>query len=230
MLLGNLGQPTGGWPKKLQKIVLGDRKPIRGRPGAGLKPLNLKKIKEEQSQKIKHEATDDDLFSHLMYPEVFAEFVKFKRDYSEVGVLPTPAFFYGLKPGEEISVDIEAGKTLFIKLIHIGDIDIDGRRTVTFELNGMTREATVTDRSVQAKAKARPKGRPCRSVSSRRADSGVDYLYRGRASGAKVAKGDKLLTLGSDEDAEHDLCVWRRNGGRTPFLRKLGTRWKARTC
>ena len=95
-----------------------------------------------------------------MYPEVFADFAKFERDYSDLAVLPTRAFFYGLKPGEEISVDIEAGKTLFIQLINIGAVDKDGRRTVTFELNGMTREASIVDKTVQAKAKARPKADP----------------------------------------------------------------------
>jgi pyruvate carboxylase len=194
MLLGNLGQPSGGWPKILQKVVLGDRKPIRGRPGAGLKPLNLKKIKEELSQKIKREATDDDLYGHLMYPEVFAEFVRFMRDYSDVAVLPTPAFFYGLKPGEEISVDIEEGKTLFIKLIHVGDVDKDGRRTVTFELNGMTREASIADRSVQAKAKTRPKADPADPL---QVGAPIPGLITSLAVsvGTKVSKGDKLLTL-----------------------------------
>jgi pyruvate carboxylase len=194
MLLGNLGQPTGGWPKKLQKIVLGDRKPIRGRPGAGLKPLNLKKIKEELSPKVKREATDDDLYRHLMYPEVFAEFVRFTRDYSNVAVLPTPAFFYGLKPGEEISVDIEEGKTLFIKLIHVGDVDKDGRRTVTFELNGMTREASIVDRSVQAKAKTRPKADLADPL---QVGAPIPGLITSLAVsvGTKVSKGDKLLTL-----------------------------------
>jgi pyruvate carboxylase len=194
MLLGNLGQPSGGWPKELQKVVLGDRKPIRGRPGAGLKPLSLKKIKEELSPKIKREATDDDLYGHLMYPEVFAEFVRFMRDYSDVAVLPTPAFFYGLKPGEEISVDIEEGKTLFIKLIHVGDVDKDGRRTVTFELNGMTREASIADRSVQIKAKARPKADPADPL---QVGAPIPGLITSLAVsvGTKVRKGDKLLTL-----------------------------------
>jgi pyruvate carboxylase len=194
MLLGNLGQPSGGWPKKLQKVVLGDRKPIRGRPGAGLKPLNLKKIKEELSPKIKHEATDDDLYGHLMYPEVFAELVRFTRDYSDVAVLPTPAFFYGLKPGEEISVDIEEGKTLFIKLIHVGDVDKDGRRTMTFELNGMTREASIADRSVQTKAKTRPKADPADPL---QVGAPIPGLITSLAVsvGTKVSKGDKLLTL-----------------------------------
>jgi pyruvate carboxylase len=194
MMMGNLGQPAGGWPKKLQRVVLGDRKPIRGRPGAGLAPLNLKKTKEELGQKIKREASEDDLYSHLMYPEVFAEFVRFTRDYSNIAVLPTPAFFYGLKPGEEITVDIEEGKTLFIKLIHIGDVDKDGRRTVTFELNGMTREASITDRSVQAKAKARPKADPADPL---QVGAPIPGLITSLAVsvGTRVSKGEKLLTL-----------------------------------
>ena len=109
-------------------------------------------------------------------------------------MLPTPAFFYGLKPGEEISVDIEEGKTLFIKLIHLGDVDKDGRRAVTFELNGMTREATIADRSVQAKAKARPKADPADPL---QVGAPIPGLITSLAVsvGTKVAKGDKLLTL-----------------------------------
>jgi pyruvate carboxylase len=194
MLMGNLGEPAGGWPKKLQKIILGDRKPIRGRPGAGLKPLNLEKVREEVSGKLKHEATQEDLYSHLMYPEVFAEFSKFCRDYSDVSVLPTPAFFYGLKPGEEISVDIEEGKTLFIKFIHLGNADKDGRRALMFELNGMTREVTVTDRSVQPKTQARPKANP-EDPSQIAAPIPGLVTSLSVTVGSKVAKGDKLLTL-----------------------------------
>ncbi len=194
MLMGNLGQPSGGWRRQLQKVVLGDRKPIRGRPGAGLKALPLKKIKEELSTRLKREAGDDDLYSHLMYPEVFAEFAKFARDYSDVAVLPTSAFFYGLKPGEEISVDIEEGKTLFIKLIHVGAVDKDGRRTVTFELNGMTREASIPDRSDQTKAKARAKADP---ADAQQVGAPIPGLITSLAVsvGAKVSRGDKLLTL-----------------------------------
>jgi pyruvate carboxylase len=194
MLAGNLGQPAGGWPKGLQKVVLGDRKPIRGRPGAGLKPLNLKKVRDELSAKLKHEASDNDLYSHLMYPEVFVEYAKFARDYSDVAVLPTPAFFYGLKPGEEISVDIEEGKTLFIKLSHLGDSDKDGRRVLTFELNGMTREVTVTNRSVPAKAKTRLKADPTDPLQVAAPIPGLITSLAVNV-GAKVAKGDKLLTL-----------------------------------
>ena len=194
MLSGNLGQPDGGWPKKLQKVVLGDRKPIRGRPGAGLKALNLKKVQEELSAKLKHDASANDLYSHLMYPEVFAEYSKFTRDYGDVSVLPTTAFFYGLKPGEEISVDIEEGKTLFIKFSHLGNIDKDGKRGVAFELNGMMREISVEDRSIQAKASTRPKADPADALQVAAPIPGLITSLSVNV-GAKVSKGEKLLTL-----------------------------------
>jgi pyruvate carboxylase len=194
MLGGNLGQPVGGWPRRLQKVVLGHRKPIRGRPGAGLKPLPLKKIQDELTVKLKRDATPDDLYSHLMYPEVFAEYAKFERDYSDLAVLPTSAFFYGLKPGEEISVDIEPGKTLFIKLIHVGAVDKDGRRNVTFELNGMTREASILDKTAQVKAKSRPKADPSDPWQVGAPIPGL-ITALSVSVGTKVKKGDKLLTL-----------------------------------
>src|SRR3989449_2800839 len=87
MLSGGLGQPLGGWPKKLQHAVLGKKKPQRGRPGAILPPLNLKKTRADLAAKLKREINDDDLYSFLMYPEVYADFAKFVRDFSNVSVL-----------------------------------------------------------------------------------------------------------------------------------------------
>jgi pyruvate carboxylase len=194
MLAGGLGQPLGGWPKRLQEVVLGRRKPVTSRPGENLPPLNLKKTKADLAAKLKRDVSDDDLYSHLMYPEVFAEFAKYLRDYSDLSVLPTPAFFYGLKPGEEVSVDIEAGKTLFIRLINIGAVDAEGRRTVLFELNGMSRQTTVTDRSVQSKVKARAKADPAIPAQVGAPIPGlITSLTVGV--GTKVTKGDKLLTM-----------------------------------
>jgi pyruvate carboxylase len=156
--------------------------------------LNLKKTRDELAAKLKRDATDDDLYSHLMYPEVFADFAKVQREFGDVGLLPTPAFFYGLKPGEEVSVNIEEGKTLFIKLITIGAPDKDGTRTLTFELNGITRDATITDRSVQPKAKARVKADPANPLHIGAPMPGV-ITSLAVGVGAKVAKGDKVLTL-----------------------------------
>jgi pyruvate carboxylase len=129
-----------------------------------------------------------------MYPQVFAEFLKQQREYGDVSVLPTPAFFYGLSPGEEITVDIEEGKTLIIRLVSVGAVDADGRRALSFELNGMAREAFITDKGVAPKAKTRPTadlGDPLQVAAP--IPGLVAALYV--SVGARVAKGDKLFTM-----------------------------------
>ncbi len=194
MLSGGLGQPVGGWPKRLQEVVLGKRKPITGRPGASLPALNFKKVRAEIAAKIKHDVTDDDFYSYLMYPEVFLEFVKFTREYSDLSVLPSSAFFYGLKPGEELSINIEEGKTLFLKLIQVGEVAKDGKRILGFELNGMPRATSVLDRSVQPKEKSRPKADPANPL---QIGAPIPGLITSIAVGVgtRVANGDKLITL-----------------------------------
>lgn len=157
-------------------------------------PLNLKKVAGELSSKLKRDVTDDELYSHLMYPDVFAEFARFVREYSDLSVLPTSTFFYGLKPGEEISMDIEEGKTLFVKLINVGAVDKDGRRIVRFELNGMPREAAIVDRSIATKVKARAKADPAVPTDIGAPIPGL-ITSLAVSVGNKVAKGDKLLTL-----------------------------------
>ncbi len=194
MLSGGLGQPMGGWPRDVQRVVLGKRKPIEGRPGEDLPPLNFTKTKSELATKLKRDVTDDDFYSHLMYPEVFADFARFAREYSDVSVLPTPTFFYGLKPGEEVSIDIEEGKTLFVRLINVGAVDKDGRRTIQFELNGMPRETSIVDRSVQPKEKARAKADPANTLQVGAPIPGLITAIAVSV-GTKVAEGDKLLTL-----------------------------------
>jgi len=194
LLRGGLGQPMGGWPKKLQKVVLGKEKPLKGRPGADLPPVDFKSEKRSVGAKLKREATEDDLFSHLMYPEVFADYAKFQREFGDVSVLPTAPFFYGLKPAEEISVNIEEGKTLFIRLINVGAPDKDGRRTVTYELNGMTRETHIADKSAKAVAKARPKADPADPLQVGAPIPGIITSINCSV-GSKIVKGDKLFTM-----------------------------------
>jgi pyruvate carboxylase len=194
LLAGGLGQPLGGWPKQLQTVVLGKRKPIKGRPGAGLKPLNFKKLAEELAAKLKRPATPDEVFSQIMYPAVFAEYVKFEQSHGDLSVLPTPAFFYGMKVGQEVSVEIEAGKTLFIRLVNIGAVDAEGKRVVNFELNGMTRQMAIVDRAVKPTVKARQKADPAKSSEVGAPIPGL-VTALAVSVGAKLAKGDKLLTL-----------------------------------
>ena len=194
MLSGGLGKPDGGWPKKLLNVVLGKEHHRRAAAEAKAANINLKKTRAELAAKLKREMSDDDLYSHLMYPEVFADYVKFARDYSDVSVLPTPAFFYGLKPGWEIAVNIEEGKTLFIKLINVGTPDKDGRRIVSYELNGVPRETTIADRAMAPKVKTRAKAAPEDPLQIGAPIPGMITALAATV-GSKVAKGDRLLTL-----------------------------------
>src|SRR5499427_1157101 len=147
MFSGVLGAPPGGWPKKLQKIILRGRVPLKGRPSASLPPVNFEQEQKQVEEKTGHVIRRDDLLSYLLYPEVFSKFDRFRQTYSDVSVLPTPACFYGLKSGEEITVEIESGKTLIIKFLTFSEPHPDGTRTLFFELNGQPREITVRVKS-----------------------------------------------------------------------------------
>jgi pyruvate carboxylase len=194
MLSGGLGQPPGGWPKRLQQVVLGDKKPNRGRPGAGLPAIDLEKERASLRAKLKRDVSDAALYSHLMYPEVYADYAKFERAFGDVSVIPTRAFLYGLKPGEETSIDIEEGKTLFVKLLTVGAADADGHRTLTFELNGRPRETRVPDASAQTTVKKRVKADPADLLQVGAPIPGLITTLAVTV-GARVAKGDKLLTM-----------------------------------
>ncbi|MFP6886897.1 MAG: biotin/lipoyl-containing protein, partial [Opitutales bacterium] len=194
LLSGNLGHPLGGWPPKVRKAILGRRKPIRGRPGAVAPKVDLKKEAIGLAKKLGRKVNEDDLFSHLMYPDVHDDFVAFRVKYGDVSVLPTTSFFHGLEPGEEISVDIEEGKTLFIKLLHIGEPNEKGIRILTFELNGKARETHVADKSEKGVAKAREKADP---ANPRHVGAPIPAMVSSIATsvGKSVKKGDKIAVL-----------------------------------
>jgi pyruvate carboxylase len=194
MLKGRLGKPIGGWPRQVQQVVLGKQKPLKGRPGANLKPLNLERTRKKLEGEIHRKASDDALLSFLMYPEVFRDYNKFRREYGDVSVLPSSAYFYGLQSGEEIAVDIEEGKTLYIKLINISDANEEGIRTLTFELNGYPREVEIADTSLNVLEKVQAKADPANELHVGAPIPGI-ITELAVGVGAKVSKGDKLLTM-----------------------------------
>jgi pyruvate carboxylase len=207
MLNGGLGWPAGGWPEPVWKVVLGEKgfneakaryhaalRSPQTAPGPHTEPIDLERLRGELTGKLKRPASDDDLYSHLMYPEVFAAFEKHRHDYDDVSVLPTPAFFYGLQPRQEISATIEAGKTLIIRLVNVSEPEKDGRRTVTYELNGVTRETIVADKGMSAKVKHRPKAD---LKDPRQIPAPIPGLIASISVsiGQKVNKGDRLLMM-----------------------------------
>ena len=194
MLAGGLGQPDGGWPKEIQKIVLGDKVPVTVRPGELAPPCDLDETKEVVAEQLGRPATNDDLYSHLMYPQVFADFQQTLTDFDRLTVLPTPAFFYGLQIGEEVHVDIGPGKTLFVKLISIGEADSEGRRTLFYELNGMPREAVVVDKALGKAAVANIKGELGNAKHVTAPLPGMISEVAVKA-GDEVEEGDKLVVI-----------------------------------
>lgn len=159
MMQGALGYPAEGWPKVLQKIILDSAgaTAVKGRVGAKLPKVDLAQAKKELAAKVHRQPTDTQVMSYLMYPQVFVDLDKHVRHFGDTSVIPTPNFFYGLQPGEEVNIEIEPGKTLVIKFLTTGEVREDGTRTVFFELNGQPREVFVPDRSVGATLHKHPK-------------------------------------------------------------------------
>jgi len=195
MMKGNLGQPPGGWPAPIQKKVLKGDRPVTDRPGAHLPPVDLEETRARVSKELLGFSVDDeDLNGYLMYPKVFLDYMGRHRNYGPVRTLPTPTFFYGMQPGDEISVEIDPGKTLEIRLQAVGETDETGEVKVFFELNGQPRVVRVPNRAVKAKTAARPKATEGNPAHIGAPMPGVVASVVVSA-GQKVSAGDMLLTI-----------------------------------
>ncbi|KGP71472.1 pyruvate carboxylase [Pontibacillus yanchengensis] len=154
---GYLGQPYKGFPQELQRIILKGRNPIVRRPGELLDPVDFKDLKETLFHKLDRQITSFDMITYALYPKVFMDYHQFYEQYGDMSVLDTLTFFYGMRLGEEIDIEIEQGKTLIVKLVSIGEPQADGTRVVYFELNGQPREIVVKDDSIKSAVEERPK-------------------------------------------------------------------------
>jgi len=165
MLKGNLGQPPGGWPAGISAKVLKGEVPLTTRPGARLPAVDLgvaraglvRDLALGQDDSEDEVIDDEDLMGFLMYPRVFTEYRTRHRSYGPVRSLPTRTFFYGMAAGEEISAEIDPGKTLEIRLQAVGETTDEGDVKVFFELNGQPRVVRVPNRAITARSAARPK-------------------------------------------------------------------------
>jgi pyruvate carboxylase len=194
MFMGSLGEPEGGWPKKLQKIILRGATPQKGRPGANLPPVNLEETALAVEKKIGRKPEPDEVLSYLMYPDVFLKFARARQNWGDVDVLPTPQFYYGMEKGEDIAVELEPGKALVIKFLTVGEPHPDGTRTVFFELNGQPREVSVRDRTLQVTVHAKPKADPAQPGQIGAPIPGVVSTVAVQLN-QPLKKGDRLLVM-----------------------------------
>ena len=195
MMRGNLGQPPGGFPDAIVSKVLKGDAPNVARPGAHLEPVDLEATRAELSQTLEgFKVDDEDLNGYLMYPKVFLDYMGRHRQYGPVRALPTRAFFYGMEPGEEITAEIDPGKTLEIRLQAIGETDESGEVKVFFELNGQPRVIRVPNRLVKANTAARPKAELGNANHIGAPMPGVVASVVATV-GQEVKEGDMLLTI-----------------------------------
>ncbi|KIL44754.1 pyruvate carboxylase [Jeotgalibacillus soli] len=189
---GYLGQPHNGFPEKLQEVILKGKESITVRPGELLEDVDFEKLKEELFRELDRPVTNFDAIAHALYPKVFKEYTNTDKQFGDVSVLDTPTFFYGMKLGEEIEVEIETGKTLILKLISIGEPRLDGTRVIYFDLNGQQREVVIKDESVKSsiltKRKVDPKNEE--ELGATMPGTVIQVVVK---TGDEVHRGDHLL-------------------------------------
>jgi pyruvate carboxylase len=191
---GRMGQPPGGFPQQVKDRVLRGGEEFTQRPGELLPPADFAAAAEKIKPLLNREPTKREVVTYLLYPKVYEEYVQHVNTYSDTSVLPTHAFFYGQDSDEEISVEIEEGKILFIKYLMFGDPHPDGKRTVFFELNGQPRDVAVIDHSLETESQRRAKadsGDP-KQVGASMPGMVVSVTVQ---VGDVVAKGQKILSL-----------------------------------
>jgi len=150
---GMIGQPEGGFPEELQKIVLKGEKPITCRPGEILPPTDFEGIENLLREKFNIEPNIRNVLSYALYPKVYSDYLKSLQEFGHLYNLESHVFFYGLKEGETSEIELDEGKVMIVKLVEIGDVDEEGYKTVAFEVNGNRREMRIFDRNLEDKEK-----------------------------------------------------------------------------
>jgi pyruvate carboxylase len=175
-------------------MVLRHQQPIVGRPGESLAPVDFAAVASGLERQIGRPPSHDEALSYVMYPDVFTRFARSEQRYGDLGVVPTRQFFYGMRTGEEIAIDLEPGKTLVVKFLTVGEARPDGQRTVFFELNGQPREVSVQDKSLKVVSTPRETASPGHPGHIGAPTPGVVTAVTVEP-GHQVEQGQKLLVL-----------------------------------
>ena len=212
----------------MQQIILKGRKPIEGRPGAALPPADFEKVRASLAE-MGAPTSDEAVSSYCLYPKVFSDWAVRHAEFGDVSVLPT--FFFGMKTGEEIKVEIEQGKMLVIKLLQIGEANEDGIRTIFFEFNGLPREIDIKDRNVKSTNLTRKKADKTNpgEIGATLSGSVVKLLVeKGQAveKGTGCRKRHPAYRNRSNEDGNHHRRTYQRHcianpcSGRQPYRKR----------
>ncbi len=208
LLRGDLGQIRGGFPERLQKIVLKGEKPYTDRPNAHLEPVDFDREMTAFRKEFGETMTEQDFLSWKLYPKVFSDFRAHYERYGDVRNLPTPAFFYGLAPNEEIMVELDRGKNVLIKYLNVTEPDDQGNRLVFFQLNGQTRSVLVRDEHIKTEVVVHRKAAGDKEVGSPLQGSIARILVE---AGQEVQPNDPLFVI---EAMKMESTVTAPQGGK----------------
>lgn len=151
---GDLGQPQGGFPPELQRIILKGKKPYTDRPNEHLEPVDLdgefEEFKERFQSGFPRYLEYEDYLSWKLYPKVFEEALETFKKYGDVSRIPTKYFLFGMEENEETIISVAEGKDIIVQLLSVGPANEDGTRTVFFKVNGQTRNVDIDDRSLES--------------------------------------------------------------------------------
>ena len=145
---GMMGQPEGGFPEKLQKLVLKDKPAITCRPGELLPPEDFEAIRKYLREELELEGTNREVISYALYPKVFEDYVKSIRKDGNFRYMGSDIFFHSLQVGETCEVKLGEGKLLIVKLHEVRPVDSEGYREAIFEVNGNRRIINIKDTDV----------------------------------------------------------------------------------
>ncbi len=196
LMRGELSQIPGGWPEQIQNKVLKGEAPLKERAGALIPPVDLDKTRLELEETLQKTVSQQELAAYNMYPKVFTDFMAAQSEYGPTSVLPTPVYFYGVKVGDELFVDIEQGKTLVVRCVAIGETNDKGMVRVFFELNGQPRSIQVPDRihGASGSSAVRAKADPTDKLQVGAPMPGVISTVK-VSDGQQVKAGDVLLSI-----------------------------------
>ncbi|CAB4560382.1 unannotated protein [freshwater metagenome] len=183
-MAGELGDLPGGWPEPFRTKILKGKKPSRdvGTLTPGQEEVLVAPGLERRA-----------LLNELLFPGPTRDFLDVRENYGDISVIKTRDYLYGLRPGEESVIEVEAGVSLYVSLETISDPDDHGMRTVMVSLNGQMRPVMVRDRAVQAVVTQTEKADPANPRHIAAPFSGVVTL--GVAEGDAVAQGGVVATI-----------------------------------
>ncbi|MDM7882738.1 pyruvate carboxylase [Staphylococcus borealis] len=182
---GDIGQPVNGFNKDLQAVILKGQQPLTERPGEYLAPLNFDDIRQELEAKAYGEVTEQDVISYVLYPKVFDQYIQTKQQYGDLSLLDTPTFFFGMRNGETVEIEIDTGKRLIIKLETISEPDENGYRTIYYVMNGQARRISIKDENIKTNTNLKPKA-------DKSNPSHIGAQMPGSVTEVKVAVGDEV--------------------------------------